>query len=100
MICPVCARLDQKSRLNQFRADPVKREVERFWDESGASHVHDHTTYRVVLQCVPFNHAFKREWQSRCPQKDCDWNKRPEVLAGEAKIGDTKPQPEPSPGAA
>jgi hypothetical protein len=88
MKCPECVRLGLTSRFNEHRAEPIKGEVERFFDEDGTTkHAHDHTEYRIVMACTN-GHAFKQQFQSRCPVKACAWNERPEVKAGAKKIGE------------
>jgi hypothetical protein len=88
MKCPECVRLDLTSCFNEHRTPPDPAPVERFFDEDGIRHAHDHTTYKVTLICSN-KHAYMQEWQSRCPHKACTWNERAEVKAGEKKPGES-----------
>lgn len=87
MKCPECEKAGVTSTFHEGRLPTdLKATVERFFDEGGKKHVHDHTMYGVVMTCSN-GHAFEQNWQSRCPQKACDWNSRDEVVAGTKPIG-------------
>lgn len=104
MRCPECVRLGLTSRLDEKRAALVVIKgadgshmqigsrtvpdgtVERFWDKNDRRHVHDHEVRTFVYTCSE-GHAFKQVVMSRCPCKGCDWNKQPEVKAGQEPIG-------------
>lgn len=86
MKCPACVHDNLKSKFFEQRPAPEKGEVERFFDEDGVRHVHDHTVYSIVMQCDR-GHAYQRKLQSRCPAKDCEWNSRELVLNCDKKIG-------------
>lgn len=88
MKCPACEAAGLTSRFNEYRLDPVKNgEVERFSDEAGDKHVHDPALYRKLFSCTN-GHSYKVEAVSRCPHRGCDWNQRPDVLAGSKKLGE------------
>lgn len=93
MKCPECEKAGLTSRFNEFKEPAgyqtleVKPAVERFFDEDGKRHVHDQTDYKIMLVCTN-KHAFRQIFQSRCPCKGCAWNERPEVKAGDKKIGE------------
>lgn len=102
MRCPECVRLGLTSRLDE-RQSPTRRikgaggvhltmdsraeVVDRFWDEAGRRHVHDHEVRTFVYTCSE-GHAFKQIVMSRCPCKGgCDWNDQAEVKAAQEPIG-------------
>jgi hypothetical protein len=86
MKCPACVEAGTPSRLDFHRRPPHPAPVERFYDEAGILHVHDHSGYCDYYTCSN-GHGYMREHLSRCPQKACAWNKRPEVIEGERPLG-------------
>lgn len=90
MKCPACVEAGMRSRLDVHPLSKTPAPVERFYDEDGRLHVHDHTDYGTVFTCSN-EHGYVEGGQSPCPQKDCDWNKRPEVIARDRPLGANAP---------
>jgi hypothetical protein len=78
MRCPTCADEGKVSKLFHTKAHPLPGKVDRFWDEDGALHVHDHAVYCDLYACSQLHNNLV-ESRSRCPQPLCSWN-RPEHL--------------------
>lgn len=88
MKCPGCVAEDAKSILREDHLREPKKGalIEKFWDEDGRKHVHDHTLHRMILSCSR-GHAYQQRLKGRCPQADCAWNQQPEVIAQSLPIG-------------
>jgi hypothetical protein len=83
MRCPICRAEGKKHALHEERVPsasaPVK--VDRYYDVDDKLHVHDYAIRSFVYTCSN-GHHFKLDTQSRCPCINCDWNRRPQVVAG------------------
>lgn len=87
MRCPICAKEGREHRLTEQRiATPlVANMVRSFWDEQDRKHIHDGEKRMFVYSCSN-DHHFRVDAVSRCPVRDCDWNDKPEVKAGQKTL--------------
>lgn len=91
MRCPTCVAEGKTSRLDVKRVSPgtamrvlapaVMPSFERFWDEEGKIHVHDHEVRTSVYWCSN-GHHHQIKTLGECPREECDWNQQPMVKAG------------------
>lgn len=87
MRCPECMKLDLRSRIDEHRPRPEPAKVERFFDENGVKHIHDHAVYAAVYTCSN-RHSFRTKSMSRCPAPGCAWNDQELVRAGMKRPGE------------
>lgn len=86
MRCPICTKTGDRHSFQQAEGPTKKGPVERFWDQYDQKHIHDHAVYTTVWTCSR-GHSFGKTTMARCPRRECEWNDRPEVKAGEEPLG-------------
>lgn len=86
MKCPACVEAGKVSRFNEHHRPKTDDIVDRFFDEDGKRHVHDHSIYEIMWTCTS-GHAYQQRFRSLCPCRGCLWNETDLVKAGQAPLG-------------
>lgn len=70
MKCPECVKLGQRSQVRGGEGTVTSHLlVDRFWDEEGATHVHDPNVITSYFDCSE-GHAFQQRRLRSCPAGD------------------------------
>lgn len=72
IICPVCARENQQSRVFSQGTQTTLMGFSPFWNEAGIFHSHDPNTHTTGMRCSR-GHSLYAKWLAPCP--NCDYGK-------------------------
>jgi hypothetical protein len=75
MICPICKVKNLKSILKDYGSMVTCLYCIPFYDEDGNYHHHDRNNITTGYDCSN-GHKFNIVTQKKCPQENCDWNKK------------------------